>query len=164
MPQLTPEGDRISVHGLYSEDVSNFVMEDLMRLMLMYMDVKLLEDYYLRNIFIMDMKDLSVTHVMKTPPALMKKYILFITIQIHGSDYTKLYNDVPRHLLPTELGGESGSIKEHYEQFQDSIKSHHEWFMATENLKADESKRPKGQVSCNEMFGIEGSFRNLEVD
>ncbi|PSN57137.1 hypothetical protein C0J52_01289 [Blattella germanica] len=79
MPQLTPEGDRISVHGLYSEDVSNFVMEDLMRLMLMYMDVKLLEDYYLRNIFIMDMKDLSVTHVMKTPPALMKKYILFIT-------------------------------------------------------------------------------------
>ncbi|PSN57132.1 hypothetical protein C0J52_01287 [Blattella germanica] len=80
MPELTPEGDRISVYGVFTDDASTFVVEDMMRLMLMCNDVRLFEDYYLKNIFILDLKNLTMGHVMKSTPTLLKKYILFIMV------------------------------------------------------------------------------------
>ncbi|PSN57131.1 hypothetical protein C0J52_01286 [Blattella germanica] len=149
MPKLTPEGDRIILIGLTGEDVANFNMNDTLKIVLMYLDVRLCEDYYLRNTLIVDFKNIGMSHIMKVSLPTLKRYLLCILkghkarvrsihlinspslanvvltlvrpfisnkilsrVQIHGEDYTKLFDDVPRNLLPTELGGDSGSINE----------------------------------------------------
>jgi len=38
----------------------------------------------------------------------------FLQIHVHGSDYTSLYEHVPKKFLPTEYGGEAGSTAEHW--------------------------------------------------
>jgi hypothetical protein len=37
-----------------------------------------------------------------------------LQIQVHGSDLTSLHQQVPKEVLPTEYGGEAGSIEEHW--------------------------------------------------
>ena len=38
----------------------------------------------------------------------------FFHIQIHGSDWTSFYEQVPKEILPTEYVGEAGSVAEHW--------------------------------------------------
>jgi len=38
----------------------------------------------------------------------------FLQIQIHGSDWTSLYEQVPKEVLPTEYGGNAGSLGENW--------------------------------------------------
>jgi len=38
----------------------------------------------------------------------------FLQIQVHGSDWTSLYEQVPKKILPIEYGGEAGSVAEHW--------------------------------------------------
>jgi len=35
-------------------------------------------------------------------------------IQVHGSDWTSFYEKVPKECLPTEYGGNAGSVAEHW--------------------------------------------------
>jgi hypothetical protein len=35
-------------------------------------------------------------------------------IQVHGSDLTSFYEQVPKEILPTEYGGNSGSVAENW--------------------------------------------------
>jgi len=35
-------------------------------------------------------------------------------IQVHGNDWTSLYEQVPKECLPTEYGGNAGSVAEHW--------------------------------------------------
>jgi len=35
-------------------------------------------------------------------------------IQVHGNDWTSLYQQVPKECLPTECGGNAGSVAEHW--------------------------------------------------
>jgi len=38
----------------------------------------------------------------------------FLQIQVHGSDWTSLYEQVPKEVLPTEYGGNAGSLGENW--------------------------------------------------
>lgn len=38
------------------------------------------------------------------------------------------------------------------------------WFEAQENIKADESKRPGKPTNYEDLFGLDGSFRQLTID
>jgi len=38
----------------------------------------------------------------------------FLQIQVHGSDWISLYEQVPKEVLPTEYGGNAGSIEENW--------------------------------------------------
>ena len=35
-------------------------------------------------------------------------------IQVHGSDWTSFYEEVPKEILSTEYGGEAASVAEHW--------------------------------------------------
>lgn len=38
------------------------------------------------------------------------------------------------------------------------------WFQAQESIKADESKRPGKPTNYDDLFGMDGSFRQLTID
>lgn len=38
------------------------------------------------------------------------------------------------------------------------------WFEEQESLKADESKRPGKPTNYDDLFGVDGSFKQLSID
>jgi hypothetical protein len=50
------------------------------------------------------------------------------------------------------------------EEWMKKMESYKEWFAEQENVKADESKRPGKPKTHDDLFGMEGSFRQLTID
>ncbi|KAJ9598616.1 hypothetical protein L9F63_010706, partial [Diploptera punctata] len=48
--------------------------------------------------------------------------------------------------------------------WKNKLKSHRNWFMDHEKKKSDETKRPSGQDYNSDLFGYDGSFRQLSID
>lgn len=44
------------------------------------------------------------------------------------------------------------------------LEDHTPWFKEQENIKADESKRPGKPTNYDDLFGVDGSFRQLSID
>jgi hypothetical protein len=44
------------------------------------------------------------------------------------------------------------------------LESYHDWFVQQDKLKADELKRPGKRIDSADIFGFEGSFRQLSLD
>lgn len=82
---------------------------------------------------------------------------------MHGDDLESLYQKIPKHLLPKEYGGDAGTIEEILEPWVQKIKDYEEFFKLEETLGTDEKKRPGRPKNAEALFGIEGSFRQLEL-
>ena len=50
-------------------------------------------------------------------------------IQVRGRDWTSFYEQVPKEILPTEYGGEVGSVAEHWGR------ADCDFFLSLENLE-----------------------------
>lgn len=46
----------------------------------------------------------------------------------------------------------------------DKLSSYRDWFKEQEDVKADESKRPGKPKTHDDLFGMEGSFKQLSID
>lgn len=100
------------------------------------------------------------------------------------SDMESLYKFVPKSMLPTEYGGDSGSIEVLHglfllfylfsfvfnyfvlftEQWVAKMLSYAPWFKEQEKSKANESLRPGAPKTADELFGMDGTFRKLTID
>ncbi|KAK4879828.1 hypothetical protein RN001_007974 [Aquatica leii] len=76
--------------------------------------------------------------------------------QIHGI--------FPKAELPIELGGESYSIQSVLVEWKDKIEKHSNWLIENERLVTDESKRIEKVTYDTDVFGTQGSFKQLNVD
>ncbi|KAB7496405.1 Alpha-tocopherol transfer protein-like [Armadillidium nasatum] len=85
-------------------------------------------------------------------------------IKMHGSDYEEIYKDIPKRIMPEEYGGEGGSMKELAEHWLKIIDSKRKWLLEDHKNTVDESKRPGKPKKSEDVFGIDGSFRKLNVD
>ncbi|XP_042874965.1 alpha-tocopherol transfer protein-like isoform X2 [Penaeus japonicus] len=85
-------------------------------------------------------------------------------IHIHGSDLESLHKEVPKEILPVEYGGTNGTIEEIKNYWLQRVDARRDWLLEDEKYGVDESKRPGKAKTSADLFGIEGSFRKLNVD
>ncbi|GLV36821.1 uncharacterized protein CBL_02344 [Carabus blaptoides fortunei] len=80
------------------------------------------------------------------------------------STLESLQKYVPKDVLPEEYGGNAGKIQEYHDQWIKKLEDYLPWFQSQEDVKADESKRPGKPTNYEDLFGMEGSFRQLSID
>ncbi|CAB3220130.1 unnamed protein product [Arctia plantaginis] len=79
-------------------------------------------------------------------------------------DYTGLHEYIPVDILPSEYGGTSSSLEEITRAWLVKLKEYRPWFKKQESLKANEALRPGKPTDYDELFGVNGSFRQLSID
>ena len=76
MRQLTADGNRVIVLGVPPSDGVEFNGLYMVRLIQMVMEILISEDYCLSVIFVADYGNVTLRHVTKITPSLVKKYEL----------------------------------------------------------------------------------------
>lgn len=85
--------------------------------------------------------------------------------KVHGTDLKSLYKEIPRNILPKDYGGDGPSLSELSGYWKERVEENSQFLARMERTtQADESKRPGCPKKSEELFGIEGSFRKLEID
>jgi len=84
-------------------------------------------------------------------------------IFVHDS-FESLYKHINKEILPTEYGGNGGSVQSITDEWQRKLMSKRDWFIDDGKYRTDESKRVAKSKKNEELFGTVGSFRKLEVD
>lgn len=85
-------------------------------------------------------------------------------VHIHSDGLESLYKFVPQEMLPEEYGGSVGKIQDLHDQWLKRMEDYNEWFKEQESFKADESKRPGKPTNYDDLFGVDGSFKQLTID
>ncbi|XP_026326255.1 alpha-tocopherol transfer protein-like [Hyposmocoma kahamanoa] len=85
-------------------------------------------------------------------------------LHVHNKNYEEMYKYIPKDVLPAEYGGNGGTIKEIIDYWKKKVQEYSSWLEEDENYGTDESMRPGKPKTAENMFGIEGSFRQLQVD
>ncbi|KAB0799066.1 hypothetical protein PPYR_06946 [Photinus pyralis] len=96
-------------------------------------------------------------------PLLSKKHQSKIFFY-EGNGGDELYQHFPSNLLPPEYGGGGIPLSELIAQQKVKLESYSEWFINDQKYCSSEKDRPKDSPIINELFGLEGSFRRIEVD
>ncbi|XP_017785118.1 PREDICTED: alpha-tocopherol transfer protein-like [Nicrophorus vespilloides] len=84
-------------------------------------------------------------------------------IHVHN-DYESLHKMIPKDILPAEYGGTAGKCQDFHDAWMKKLEEYQPWFLAQESVKADESKRPGKPTNYDDLFGLDGSFRQLAID
>ncbi|XP_043515359.1 alpha-tocopherol transfer protein-like [Frieseomelitta varia] len=80
------------------------------------------------------------------------------------SDLKTLYEYIPREILPAEYGGDAGPIQAIHETWLKKLEEYEPWFAEQESVKANEALRPGKPKTHDDLFGLDGSFRQLVID
>ncbi|XP_073948139.1 alpha-tocopherol transfer protein-like [Choristoneura fumiferana] len=115
---------------------------------------------------------LKEVHIINTSP-IVERFVNFVKpflkekirkrIHVH-KDVKELYKYVPREMLPVEYGGDCSSMDVLQEQWRQKLEEYGDWFKAQESVKANEALRPGRPTNYDDLFGIDGSFRQLAID
>ena len=113
-------------------------------------------------------------HFINFPPVMESLYKMVSGLQkekmrkrnhIHPTgDYSQLHAELGVEVLPPEYGGTSCSLAELSQHWASQMEASRPWLMQQPRYKTDEAKRPGKPKSHSDIFGIEGSFRKLEID
>ncbi|XP_043494680.1 uncharacterized protein LOC122519356 isoform X2 [Polistes fuscatus] len=77
----------------------------------------------------------------------------------------KLEKIIPFDALPNEIGGKGGNIKDLVNEQTKLLEDNREYFIMDEAKNmSNESLRIGKPKSANDLFGVDGSFKKLEID
>ncbi|VVC91869.1 unnamed protein product [Leptidea sinapis] len=116
---------------------------------------------------ILDLEGVTMGHYVQMTPSLMKKMVILgqdaLPVRMKGTHYINLppgfetiFNAM-RSLL-----NEKNKSRVYY--WLNKVEENSSWFEKEVQYGTDESKRPGKPKNAADMFGVEGSFRKLEVD
>lgn len=115
------------------------------------------------------------SHYIHLPPTFYQVYNIFKLFMsekskersnIHGDDIEAMFKILPKRLFPTEYGGEAGSCQSIIDYWCKKIDEYADYFEEDElqGYGTDEKKRIGRPRNAESMFGLEGSFRQLQID
>ncbi|XP_077290372.1 alpha-tocopherol transfer protein-like [Arctopsyche grandis] len=100
--------------------------------------------------------------------ALMRPFMkqeLMEMIHIHTANEMKsFYEYVSKDIMLSEFGGRASDTLTLRKQTIDKMKKNKEFFLQEENLRVNEAKRPGKAKNAGDIFGVEGSFKKLDID
>lgn len=90
---------------------------------------------------------------------------IFNRIHVYSQDHTALLNHFPQEMLPKDYGGQEDTSDNLNDAWRKRLENEREWFLNEGSTTVDESKRPKKSKDDGEqLFGVQGSFRKLNID
>ncbi|CAH0749101.1 unnamed protein product [Diatraea saccharalis] len=113
------------------------------------------------------------THYLNTPPGFETVFNAVKSLlneknknrlYVHNKNYDELYKHIPKEILPEEYGGNAGSIESIVGYWKKKVEEYSDWLDEDLKYGTDESKRLGKPKTSEDMFGVEGSFRQLEFD
>lgn len=85
--------------------------------------------------------------------------------RIHVSKKMEFFDKLAyKDTIPKELGGSSLSYNDIIDYWKKKINERTSWLDEDLTHGSDESKRPGKPMTAEEYFGVEGSFRHLDID
>ncbi|XP_067015630.2 retinol-binding protein pinta [Anabrus simplex] len=75
-----------------------------------------------------------------------------------------MYKHGMKGVLPKEYGGDNESMDTLRRSLKKKLESYRDYFLDDDKYGVDESRRPGKPKTKGDLFGIEGSFRQLRVD
>jgi hypothetical protein len=66
--------------------------------------------------------------------------------------------------MPSDYEGEAASIQSITEEWEKKILSYRDYFLEEPKYGVDEKKRTGRPKNADSLFGIDGTFRQLQVD
>lgn len=89
-----------------------------------------------------------------------------MTFQLHiHTTLDTLEKFIPLDILPNESGGKSGHLLAYYDERKKILKEYRDWFAHDEvHGRVQESLRPGKSKNASDIFGVEGSFKKLDID
>ncbi|CAH0388172.1 unnamed protein product [Bemisia tabaci] len=115
----------------------------------------------LKEVHVINVSPLVDTIISFVRPFLKEK--IRNRIHVHA-DLDSLYKFVPKDVLPEEYGGYAGPIADINKQWYQKLMDYRDWFLQQETVKADEARRPGKPKTHDDLFGLEGSFKQLTID
>ncbi|XP_047353529.1 uncharacterized protein LOC124950614 [Vespa velutina] len=126
--------------------------------------------YYLQEALPVRLKGF---HFMNTSPVMdvilnmmkpfMKKELMDM-FHMHSTMET-LAKFIPLEILPNESGGQAGPLKDLNDAQVKKLDDNRAWFQEEERIcRVNESLRPGKGKTATDLFGVEGSFKKLEID
>lgn len=148
-------------------DFENLQLGHLPKLSFMHLKKFML---YLQDAIPFRLKGVHVVNVVPFIDKLMallkpflKKELLDVLV-FHTDGFDSLYKFVPKKSLPQHLGGEGASPSGMLDIMKRDFKDNAEYFKEELKQRIDETKRQGKGRSAGDLFGVEGSFKKLDID
>ncbi|XP_046141074.1 uncharacterized protein LOC114879609 [Osmia bicornis bicornis] len=126
--------------------------------------------YYLQEGLPVRLKGLhfmNITSVMDVILNMMKPFMkkeLLDMLHTHTNLET-LSKFLPLDALPNETGGKAGAIAQLHEKTVEALEANRDWFLQDERTRrVNESLRAGKGKTASDLFGVEGTFKKLEID
>lgn len=116
---------------------------------------------------------MKAIHVINTPSffdvlfTLLKSVMkakLVNRIHLYTSGIESIYGIIPKSLLPVDYGGEQPSLNILSDMWHAKLVERREWFLKEEKVKVNESLRSNSVINPDDLFGVSGTFRKLDID
>ncbi|KAI4466012.1 alpha-tocopherol transfer protein-related [Holotrichia oblita] len=82
----------------------------------------------------------------------------------HTNRIEQMYEYFPKSILPAEYGGDAGPIQDLIDYWKKKVEDYAPWFKEDYKYVSNESRRIGKPKTATDLFGMEGSFRKLNVD
>lgn len=92
----------------------------------------------------------------------MKKELLDMLHTHSTLDTLKKF--IPIDILPNEAGGKAGPLMQINEKTVKELEANRDWFIQEETRRVNESLRPGKGKTATDLFGVEGTFKKLDID
>ncbi|XP_067208510.1 uncharacterized protein [Linepithema humile] len=139
LPKLTPQGYRLYICRLINNDASLYNAWAILK--------------YVCNIYKVE----QMYYFTKT---------LHVACHIHvyTSGIESLYGTIPKAILPADYGGEEPSMDILTDMWRAKLAQQRDCLIKEGKQKTQESLRTNSIINPDELFGVLGTFRKLEID